>query len=107
MKTIKINNETYVLESDVKKELSKKKTVPTKRQIVVLNRGWVVVGDYSEKGDECTLSNASIIRVWGTTKGLGELAESGATSSTKLDACPNVHFHKMTMVARMDVISNI
>jgi len=107
MKTIKINNETYVLESDVKNELSKKKTVPTKRQIVVLNRGWIVVGDYSEKGDECTLSNASIIRVWGTTKGLGELAERGATSSTKLDACPNVHFHKMTMVARMDVISNL
>lgn len=107
MKTIKINNETYVLESDVKKELSKKKTIPTKRQIVVLNRGWVVVGDYSEKGDACTLSNASIIRVWGTTKGLGELAESGATSSTKLDPCPNVHFHKMTMVARMDVVSNI
>lgn len=106
MKTITINNDVYVLEEDVKIELAKKNIKPTKRQIVVLNRGWVVVGDYSEKEDECTLSNASIIRVWGTTKGLGELAENGVTSTTKLDTCPNVHFHKMTMVARMDVIAN-
>lgn len=106
MKTITVNNEVYVLEKDVKVQLAKKNVKPTKRQIVVLNRGWVVVGDYSEKGDDCTLENASIIRVWGTTKGLGELAEGGPTSSTKLDACPNVHFHKMTMVARIDVIAN-
>lgn len=106
MKNITINGEVYVLEKDVKVELSKKNIKPTKRQIVVLNRGWVVVGDYSEKGDECTLANASVIRVWGTTKGLGELAESGPTSSTKLDTCPNVHFHKMTMVARIDVIAS-
>lgn len=77
----------------------------TKKQIVVLNRGWVVIGDYSEIGSECTLINASVIRVWGTTKGLGELAEDGPQTSTKLDKCPDVHFHKMTMVARMDVNS--
>lgn len=106
MKTITINNDVYVLEKDVKAELAKKNVKPSKRQIVVLNRGWVVVGDYSEKGDECTLANASIIRVWGTTKGLGELAENGPTSSTRLDPCPNVHFHKMTMVARIDVVAN-
>ncbi len=103
MKTITINNEVYVAEKDVKAQLSKKGIAPSKRQIVVLNRGWVVVGEYSEKGDECTLANASVIRVWGTTKGLGELAENGPMTNTKLDACPNVHFHKMTMVARMDV----
>jgi hypothetical protein len=103
MKTININNETYVLESDVKKQLSKQNIKPTKKQIVILNRGWVVVGNYSEKGDECTLTEASVIRVWGTTKGIGELAENGPLTNTKLDPCPNVHFHKMVMVARMDV----
>lgn len=103
MKTITINNETYVLESDVKKELSKKNTLPTMKQIVILNRGWVVVGDYSEKGEDCTLTDASVIRVWGTTKGLGELAENGVLKDTKLDPCPNVHFNKLTVVARMDV----
>lgn len=102
MKTITINNEVYVSEKDVKAQLSKKNVKPSKKQIVVLNRGWVVIGDYSEKGDECTLSDASVIRKWGTTQGLGELAEKGKLEDTILDACPNVHFHKMTMVARMD-----
>jgi hypothetical protein len=103
MKTITINDEKYVLEKDVAAQLAKRNVKPTKRQIVILNRGWVVVGEYSEKGDDCTLSNASVVRVWGTTKGLGELAENGPLANTKLDPCPNVHFHKMTMVARMDV----
>jgi hypothetical protein len=103
MKTITINNEVYVAEKDVKAELSKKNIKPSKKQIVILNRGWVVVGDYSEKGDDCTLTNASVIRVWGTTKGLGEIAEGGPTSTTKLDPTPNIHFHKLTVVARMDI----
>ena len=103
MKTITINNDVYVLESDVKNQLVKKNEKTTKKQIVILNRGWCLIGDYSEKGDECTLDNASVIRVWGTTKGLGELAEEGEKSNTKLDPCPQVTFHKMTMVARMSV----
>ena len=104
MKTITINNDVYVLESDVKVQLAKKNTKPTKKQIVILNRGWCLVGDYSEKGDECYLMDASVIRSWGTTKGLGELAENGPLTNTKLDKCPNVTFHKLTMVARMDVV---
>lgn len=103
MKKITIDNEVYVAEKDVKAQLSKAKVIPTKKQIVILNRGWVVIGNYSEKGDDCTLTEASVIRTWGTTKGLGELAENGVLTNTKLDPCPNVHFHKMTMVARMDV----
>jgi hypothetical protein len=98
MKTITIDGEVYVAKKDIKNKIT-----PSKKQIVILNRGWIVVGDYSEKGDECTLTNASVIRVWGTTKGLGELAENGPLANTKLDACPDVRFHKMTMVARMDV----
>ena len=103
MKKITINNEVYVSEADYNSMLKKGKVAPTKKQIVILNRGWVVVGNYSEKGDDCTLTDASVIRVWGTTKGLGELAENGPLTATKLDSCPNVHFNKMTMVARMDV----
>lgn len=75
----------------------------TKKQIVILNRGWVVVGDYSEEGDTCVLTNASVVRKWGTTKGLGELAEKGVLEDTVLDASPNIRFNKLTMVARMDV----
>jgi len=75
----------------------------TKKQIVVLNRGWVVMGDYSEEGDTCVLTNASVIRRWGTTKGLGELAENGKLEETVLDSCPDIRFSKLTMGARMDV----
>ena len=103
MKTINIDGKKYISEEDVNIQLKKKDLKPSKKQIVILNRGWVIVGDYPEKGDECTLSDASVIRTWGTTKGLGELAENGPLTATKLDSCPNVHFHKMTMVARMDV----
>lgn len=103
MKTITVNNEKYVSENDYKSALKKGNITPSKKQIVILNRGWIVVGNYSEKGDNCTLTDASVIRIWGTTKGLGELAESGPLTNTKLDPCPNVHFNKLTMVARMDV----
>ena len=99
MKKITINDEVYVLAKDVE-------VTPTTKQIVILNRGWCVVGDYSEKGDEGYITNASVIRVWGTTKGLGELAEKGPLTNTKLDPCPNVTFHKLTMVARMDVVES-
>ena len=100
MKKITIDGEVYINEKDVKKG---KNPVSSKKQIVVLNRGWVVVGNYSEKGDECTLTDASVIRKWGTTQGLGELAEKGKLPDTVLDKTPDVRFHKMTMVARMDV----
>lgn len=99
MKKITINDETYVLESDVN-------LVPSTKQIVILNRGWVVVGDYSEENGQCTLTNASVVRKWGTTKGLGELAEKGPLPDTILDKCPNVHFNSLTMVARIDCVED-
>lgn len=74
-----------------------------KKQICILSRGWVVVGDVAEKGDECEIKNAYVIRVWGTTKGLGELAENGPLANTLLDKCPDFYFHKLTAVGRMDV----
>lgn len=99
MKKITVDNVVYVAEKDIKGG----KIVPTKKQIIILNRGWVVIGNYSEKGDECTLTDASVIRKWGTSNGIGELAEKGKLADTVLDPTPNVHFHKMTMVARIDV----
>lgn len=53
-------------------------------QIVVLDRGFVYVGQVSINGDLVKITNARNIRYWGTTKGLGELAD-GPTKSTKLD----------------------
>lgn len=75
---------------------------PTK--IIILQRGWVMVGKFEKNGNECKLHNASVIRVWGTTKGLGELAISGPTDSTKLDPCGGVvEFDSLTVVAALSV----
>jgi len=72
------------------------------KQIVVLQRGWVVVGDVSRDGDEVTVENASVIRIWGTTKGLGELV-NGPTASTKLDPAGTVRAHALAVVFTIDV----
>lgn len=54
-------------------------------QIVVLDRGFVYVGDTKTDGDFVIILNAKNIRRWGTTKGLGELAREGKKQNTVLD----------------------
>lgn len=103
MKTIEINKEIYIAKEDVDKALKGSKVAPTKIQIVVLQRGWVAIGRFSQSKDQCHLTNAYNIRTWGTTKGLGQLATDGEQSNTKLDKCPDLHFHELTVVYRMDV----
>ena len=60
-------------------------------RIVVLQRGWVVVGRYSGKGDRGYLDGAHVIRKWGTEKGLGQLVSGpvleGRFAPTILDKC--------------------
>lgn len=69
-------------------------------KIVILQRGWVMVGRLEREGSECKLHDASVIRAWGTTSGLGEIAAGGPTSSTKLDRCNGVvEFDWLTVVA--------
>jgi len=68
-------------------------------KIVVLQRGWVMVGKFERDGSECKLHDASVIRCWGTTKGLGEIASEGPNPSTKLDKCNGlVEFDYLTVV---------
>lgn len=69
-------------------------------RVVVLQRGWVVVGVYTRDGLNCKLEKASVIRKWGTTKGLGEL-RGGPTRDTVLDPCGTVEFHRLTEVLSM------
>lgn len=71
-------------------------------KIVVLQRGWVMIGRYSKDEDTITLENAQVIRQWGTTKGLGQLAFEGPQSSTKLDKAGHVEFHVLTVVATLN-----
>ena len=53
-------------------------------QIVVLDRGFVYVGNVVIDGDWLTITNAKNIRRWGTTRGLGELI-NGPLEDTRVD----------------------
>lgn len=92
IETIEVNGVTYYSE--------KPQTSDSDIQIVILQRGWVMVGRLERKENECKLYDASVIRVWGTTKGLGEIANDGPTATTKLDKCYGVvSFDWLTVVA--------
>ena len=54
-------------------------------KIIVLDRGWVFVGRITESPGQITIDEAACIRYWGTTKGLGELAQNGPLQKTKID----------------------
>lgn len=69
--------------------------------IVILQRGWVVVGNLFKTGPRYTLEDGAVIRTWGTTRGLGEIASNGPTEKTILDPIPTTTFHELTMVACM------
>ena len=55
--------------------------------IVVASAGWVFVGTISDAStsQHTVLDRASVVRRWGTSKGLGELAMRGPLAHTVLD----------------------
>ena len=67
-------------------------------KICVLDRGWVMVGQLEKDGDDYLLINGSVIRSWGTSGGLGELAMKGPLQETKLDKVPLVRFNKSQLI---------
>ena len=94
--TITVNGVKYVQEG------TNNHTITGNIKIVLLQRGWVMVGYFERNGNDCKLSKANVIRSWGTTKGLGEIAFGGPTSSTKLDKCYGlVEFDYLTVVAQI------
>ena len=84
------------------KYVKKETDIPLK--IVILQRGWVAVGYYRKEITECQLDHAHVIRVWGTTNGLGEIALNGPTTKTILDPCGKMQFHELTVVAMIDCV---
>jgi hypothetical protein len=78
----------------------------TQRLIVVIREHWVLIGDVVPSKTKATddlirLSDASVIRVWGTSAGLGQIALDGPTPNTVLDPCGDV------AVARQSVLFTI
>jgi hypothetical protein len=95
VETIVVNGKTYY---------SEPQSFDGEIKIVILQRGWVMIGRLERSGSDCKLHNASVIRNWGTTKGLGELAIEGKKKDTKLDPCGGiVEFDYLTVVAAISV----
>lgn len=95
-KTIKIGNVEYVRKQDANE-------ITGDIRIVMLQRGWCAVGRLEQNEHNCILHSASIVRRWGTTNGLGEIAENGPTENTKLDKCNGVlRYHELAAVASID-----
>lgn len=67
------------------------------QNIMVLDRGFVYVGDVTDEGDFVRITNAKNIRQWGTSQGLGEL-RNGPLGSTKLDVVGEVLAPKRAII---------
>ena len=75
----------------------------SKLQIVIADRGWVYIGNVEKTADGITIVNAHNIRRWGTDNGLGQLAASGPTENTRLDAYGTVYVPTHAVVGLIDV----
>jgi len=81
-------------------------TITLPVRILVLQRGWVVIGHYHELVDqagdpvEVILNGAQVIRRWGTKRGLGELVD-GPKENTVLDPAGVVRVHPLAVVLQV------
>ena len=71
------------------------------QQIVIADRGWVWVGKSRFEGENLVIEDARCIRFWGTTSGLGQLAEYGPTPKTKLDQVGRIIVSRRALIARI------
>jgi hypothetical protein len=73
----------------------------SKVQIVIAPRGWVFIGYTYETEKHLVIERANVIRVWGTTKGIGELI-NGPLKDTKLDSCGTTRIPLGAVLAQID-----
>lgn len=93
--SIKIDDVEYI-------RADKQKAFDGDIKIVVADRGFVYVGVVDESESFVTLRNAKNIRVWGTTKGLGELV-NGPLANTILDSVGTVRIPMRAVISLIDV----
>ena len=70
--------------------------------ISVIENGFVFVGMLKKEGKFYIISDAKNIRRWGTTQGLGELANNGPLSDTKLDDYGTIRVPMKSMIFTID-----
>lgn len=71
--------------------------------IYVMTNGFIVCGQPREAGPGAilTLDNCGVVRRYGTTKGIGELAERGPLGETVIDSEPDGTTVNMLYVMRV------
>jgi hypothetical protein len=72
--------------------------IPPRQYIVVLDRGFVYVGNVVVDSEWVHISDAKNIRQWGTKNGLGEL-RNGPLEETILDECGTVLAPKKALIS--------
>lgn len=75
------------------------------KRIYVLKERWVLIGtEDSSKTTANTIctKDTAVIRVWGTTAGLGQIALDGPTPETKLDPCGDTSFPRESLLFSID-----
>jgi hypothetical protein len=70
--------------------------------IVVVESGWVFAAVLEESATHISSSDCAVIRSWGTTNGLGQLALKGPTKETVLDMCNITHIPKTKVLFTME-----
>lgn len=99
-KTAATSNEPLTIEHASPKRNSKDES----REIVILQRGWIMVGNVTKKGNDIVMTDTLLIRRWGTTQGIGQLALTGPTKETIVCPCGVVKVHELAVVARIEVL---
>jgi hypothetical protein len=72
------------------------------RFIVVLDRGWIFIGDLAIDGPVHTLSRARNIRTW-QRGGFGGLTQSAKVSQATLDDCADIQYAASAEIFRVRV----
>ena len=70
-------------------------------KIVVLERGFVFIGNVTETEDAIRIDGARCLIYWGTSKHLGEIASGGPTKDTKLGAVCVVEAFKSQVICQI------
>jgi len=78
------------------------KTVLKGFAIVIVDRGFIYVGNVEHDGEWCRMTNARNIRKWGTSKGLGQLAIEGPQVETVLDAVGSIQIPAHAVISIID-----
>lgn len=68
------------------------------KQILILDRGWVIIGNVKKENDYFIINECAVIRRWGTERGLGQIAFEGPTRVTILDETPEFRVHELKVV---------